>query len=104
MGKTKTIKELVNLLAIALRHKIGSIVNENELYAQKYAKDAEILIEQAKKTALRENWNLYERKKIREELKIRLNIELANKAFLNEKKFEIMDKQIEEVLKRLNLN
>jgi len=35
MSKIKTIKELTNLLAIALRHKIGSIVNENEIYAEK---------------------------------------------------------------------
>jgi hypothetical protein len=43
MSKIKTTKELVNLLAIALRHKIGSIVNSNEIYAQKYARDAEVL-------------------------------------------------------------
>jgi len=45
MSKSKIIEELTNLLVVALRHKIGSIVNENEIYAQKYAKDVEVLFE-----------------------------------------------------------
>jgi len=34
MSKKDSISELTNLLAIALRHKIGSIVNENEIYVR----------------------------------------------------------------------
>ena len=43
MGKNKDICELTNILAKALRHRIGAIVNSDELYAQKYARDADIL-------------------------------------------------------------
>ena len=49
MSKTKTIHELANILAVALRHKIGSIVNSNEVYAQKYARDYETLLKEAEK-------------------------------------------------------
>ena len=66
MNKNKAIKELTTLLAIALRHKIGSIVNSSEIYAQKYARDADILINEARKTSLKENWNLADKRKIKE--------------------------------------
>ena len=44
MGKTDSLHELTNILAKALRHKIGGIVNPNEIYAQKYARDADMLM------------------------------------------------------------
>lgn len=37
MSKKQNIHKLTNILAIALRHKIGSIINKNEIYAQKYS-------------------------------------------------------------------
>ena len=98
MKKTKTIRELTNILAVALRHKIGSIVNQNEIYAQRYAKDADILLKEAQKTALKENWNQKDKEKIRGELKNKLKAELEKKEFLDERKFSIMDEEIEKVL------
>ena len=103
MSKTKIIRELTSLLAIGLRHRIGSMVNENEVYAKKYAKDAEVLLEQARKTVLKENWNLYDKNKIFEELKNKLRVELASRDFLNEKKFDIMDGEIRVILKKFGL-
>ena len=103
MGKDRTIEELTNLLAVALRHKIGSIVNSNEIYAQKYSKDAEVLLKEAKKTASSINWNSYDKTRIKEKLKIKLEEELRKKEFLDSKKFEIMDEEIEKALKELEL-
>ena len=103
MSKRKNIEELTNLLAIALRHKIGSVVNPNEIYAQKYSKDADILIGEARKIALKENWNNYDKISIKEKLKIKLEEELRKKDFLDNRKFEIMDEEIEKVLEELNL-
>jgi len=103
MSKTKTMHELINLLAISLRHKIGSIVNNNEIYAQKYAKDAEVLLNEAKKISLKEHWNLYDKKKIREELSLTLRKELESKTFIGEKKFDLMDEEMSRVLKELGI-
>lgn len=103
MSKAKNLQKLVNLLVVALRHKIGSIVNKNEIYAQKYAKDAEILFDGARKIKIRENWNYYDKNKIKKALKKKLKAELESKAFLNDKKFEIMDKEMDKVLKEFEL-
>ncbi len=103
MNKRKTISEITNILASALRHKIGSIVNQNEIYAQKYAKDAEILIKEAQKVVVKGNWNYNDKKIIKEELKKKLRKELEKKDFLDIKKFEVMDEEIEKILRLLEL-
>lgn len=103
MSKAKNFQKLINLLIVALRHKIGSIVNEYEIYAQKYAKDAEILLNEAQKVALRENWNLYDKIKIRETLKKKLKAELESKTFLNDRKFKIMEREMDKILKEFGL-
>ncbi len=104
MGKNKDINELTNLMAKALRHKIGSIVNKDELYASKYAKDAESIMTEAEKVLLRQNWNNYDKLKIKEELRTKLRKELEQKDFLDNKKFEIMDNEIEKALKEFDLD
>jgi len=103
MGKNKDINELTNLMAKALRHKIGSIVNKDELYASKYAKDAESIMAEAEKVLLRQNWNSYDETRIKEQLRIKLQKELEQKDFLDNKKFEIMDSEIEKALKEFDL-
>lgn len=104
MNKKDTISELTNILAVALRHRIGSIVNDKEVYAQKYARDAEVLLNEAEKISLTINWNRYDKINIKEILKKKLKGELEKKDFLSGKKFEIMDKEIEETLVFLKLN
>lgn len=103
MNKNKAIDELTNILAKALRHKIGSLVNSSEIYAQKYAKDADILLNEAKKVSLKENWNSYDKSMIKEKLKIKLKKELESKDFLDNKKFDLMENEIKEALEKLNL-
>ena len=103
MSRNKLIEEFTNLVAVALRHRIGSIVNENELYAQKYAKDAEVLLYQAKKIMLGIKFNIYESKEIITSLKIKLKKELESKPFLKERKFEIMESEMNKALKELEL-
>ena len=53
MSKKANIDELTHILAKALRHRIGSIVNQEELYAKQYAKDADTLTLEAQKVAMR---------------------------------------------------
>lgn len=103
MGKKKNFSELVNLLVVALRHKIGSIVNKNEIYAQKYAKDSETFMNEAKKTARKRNWNKGDKKMLEQETRKRLYCELAERDFLDNRKFEIMDEEIRRALKELGL-
>lgn len=103
MGKKSIISELTNILTKALRHKIGSIVNQQEIYAQKYAKDAEVLFNEAKRIAFKKHFNSYDKEQIRKLLKTKLKKELEEKDFIDNKKFEIMEKEIEKALKELNL-
>ena len=103
MGKNKDMQELTNLMAKALRHKIGSIVNKDEFYANKYAKDAENIMKEAEKVLLRQNWNSYDKAKIKEGLKIKLQKELEQKDFLDNRKFDIMDEEINNSLKEFDL-
>ncbi|MBS3092420.1 hypothetical protein J4466_03295 [Candidatus Pacearchaeota archaeon] len=103
MSKKQAIQEMTNILAVALRHKIGSIVNKEEIYAGKYAKDAEVLLKEAKKMAIKENWNIYDKTKIRQELLKKLKKELQEKNFIDDKKFEIMEIEMEKVLINMEL-
>ena len=104
MGKKENIKEMINILAIALRHKIGGIVNKDQIYSSRYAKDAQILIREAEKISLSLNLNDYDKSTIRIGLKKKLKIELEKKDFLDYKKFDYMDDEIEIVLKDLGLS
>ena len=91
-------------MSVALRHRIGSIVNKEDIYASKYAKDAENIIEEAKNIAVKQNWNNYDKTEIREKLRKKLLKELTEKDFLDNKKFEIMDKEMDKALKEFNLD
>lgn len=104
MGKNKDIQELTNLMSKALRHRIGSIVNRDEFYSGQYAKDAENIMKEAEKVMLRHNWNKDDKAEIKELLKEKLRKELEEKDFLDDKKFDIMEEEITEALKRLGLN
>ena len=103
MSKNQNIHKLTNMLAISLRHKIGSIVNKDEIYAQKYAKDYEIFLKEAVKVSLRENWNEKDKTKIKNELNSKLRDELKKKEFIDDKKFDIMEKEIDQILGVLKL-
>jgi len=103
MGKRDDINQLINLMSVALRHKIGSIVNKEEIYALKYARDAEVILKEAEKVARRHNWNRYQKEEIRQKLKNKLFKELEEKDFLDNKKFNIMDEEMDNVLRRFCL-
>lgn len=104
MNKRKTIAELTNILAIALRHRIGSIVNSNEIYASKYAKDADVLIKEAQKLSLRQNWNKEDKQEIKKQTKEKLRVELEKKDFIENRKYTLIDKETHDVLLSLNLH
>jgi BMFP domain-containing protein YqiC len=103
MGKFGEINQLTNLLCVSLRHKIGSIVNKEEVYASKYAKDAEVFLNESRKIVRLHNWNNYKKQDIKQKLKKKLFNELKSKDFINSEKFDIMDKEIDDVLEELNL-
>src|SRR3989344_4086830 len=104
MGKNKDIQELASLMAISLRHKIGSLVNKDEVYAQKYAKDAENIMKEAEKVLLRQHWNVLDRKRIKERLRARLHEDLQQREFLDDKKFDMMYGEIDLALQAFELD
>ena len=101
MSKKDKIDEFTTLGAKALRHKIGSIVNANEIYAKKYARDYDILKVEAIKAIAEINLNEVEKIKITNILKNKLRKELESKDFIDDKKFEIMNKEINDFLKEI---
>jgi len=101
MSKSSSISELTNLLVKSLRHRIGGIVNFNEIYAQKYSRDAEVLFREVEKVFGAENWNNYDRDRIKQELRKKLKAELERCEFLDERKFEVMDEEINKALANL---
>ncbi|MFH1053592.1 MAG: hypothetical protein V1740_04225 [Candidatus Woesearchaeota archaeon] len=103
MGKKDDIEKLTNLMCVALRHRIGSIVNQDELYSPKYAKDADSILKEAEKVVVKQNWNDHDKKIIREKLRKKLKKELIDKDFLDDKKFGIMDREIERALEEFDL-
>ncbi len=104
MSKKQVLDEFLNVLAVSLRHKIGSIVNPNEIYAERYAKDSEIFFKQAEKIKDKANWNNQDKIKIKEELKRKLRNQLEQKDFLPDEKYDHIDNEIKKALKSLGLD
>jgi hypothetical protein len=104
MGKRDDINELTALLSLTLTHRIGSLVNPDEIYSEKYRKESDVFLKRAIKISLRYNWNMDNKIKIREFLEKKLRESLEKRDFLDNKKFKLMEKEINSVLKFLNLN
>ena len=73
----------------------------DEIYDEKYLKESSHFLESAKEIYFKENWNSYDKQKIKDELKIMLNKELKKRDFIENKKFDLVDKEIEIALKYL---
>ena len=103
MSKKQILDEFTNTLAVALRHKIGSMVNPNAIYAERYAKDSEMFFKQAEKTKEQITWNYNDKIEIKEILKRKLRNELEKKPFLPDEKYNLMDSEINKALTSLRL-
>ena len=104
MGKRSDIKEMVTLVSLSLTHKIGSLVNPDEIYSEKYKKESDAFLKKAMKISLRQNWNKDDKVKIKGLLKKRLRNDLERRDFIDNKKFDLIDKEINNVLGSLRLN
>ena len=101
MGKKNNIRKLVIFLTLSLSHKIGSIVNENKIYVEKYRKESVNFLNNAKKVVLKENWNIQDKKIIKERLRKELMEELSKRDFLDNRKFDIMEEEMNKALESL---
>jgi len=63
-----------------------------------------MLIKNAQNLFSGENWSIYDKAEIKIILKKKLLKELEEKEFINKKKFDILDKEMEKVLIILKLN
>lgn len=104
MGKKKDIDVLTTLLSLALAHRIGSVVNKNDIYAQKYAHEGERFFKKARLLALELHYNMNDKALIKLELHKKLNAELQRRDFLSDKKFSLMKQEITNALTSLNLS
>ena len=101
MNKRKGINELCNLLSRSLRHRIGSILFEDKFYANKYAKDSQILFNESVKVFNKYNFNMNDKSEIKQKLTKKLILELTKKDFIPIEKFKIMGEQIKNILDEL---
>lgn len=104
MGKRGNIDELTTLLALALTHRIGGLVNLNEIYSEKYRKESDVFLKEALKISLTQNWNINDKIKIKNLLEKKLRESLEKRDFLDNKKFDLIEKEINNVLVSLSLN
>lgn len=103
MGKNNAIKELTKLLTYAIIHKIGSIVNKDAVYSDKYLKESENFLRMAEEAANKENWNSYDKLTIKKNLQKAVHDELLKRNFLCNKKFDIIEREINNALEILDL-
>lgn len=103
MGRKHDVDELTTLLSKSLRHSIGAFVNREEFYADRYAKDSDVLLREAEKVVARRSWNKGDISEVRELLRKKLRRELEEKTFIGNKKFDVMADKIEKALNRLGL-
>lgn len=104
MSKKDNLNKLTTFLALALSHKIGSLVNSNEIYSQKYKKESDNYLNLAREITFEENFNSYDKEEIKTTLKRKLTNELTKKDFLDNKKFTLIDEEIDKTIKELQLN
>lgn len=104
MSKKDNISKMTNFLSLAVSHRIGSIANPDAIYAPKYKKEAFNHITQARAFSLSENWNSYDKLEIKTLTKKKAITELSKKPFLNDKKFDLVDEEVDKILKELDIN
>lgn len=104
MGKRDNIRELAVFIMQAIAHRIGHIIDPNAIHAEKYRKEVINLMDRAKKVKIREHWNYSDLAAIKIEVKNKLVKELTRREYIDNKKFDIMDEEIEKALKELELD
>ena len=103
MGKSKDIDQITNILSTALRHKIGSLLGRDKEYFRKYEIEFSARKRMAEKILKNCNFNNYDKNVIKNLLRKKLKKELDERDYIKKEKFEIMEKEIEELLKELIL-
>lgn len=104
MSKKDSINKITNFLALSLSHRIGNIANPNEKYSNKYTKEADNYFIRARDISFEEHWNNYDKSVIKEKLKKKLIEELIRKEHLDSRKFNLVDAEINNVLRELELD
>ncbi|MEK6890315.1 MAG: hypothetical protein AABX35_03950 [Nanoarchaeota archaeon] len=104
MGKKKEIDMLTTFIADALRHRIGALLGLDKKYFRKYIFEYQERMNLAKKVIQKNHFNSYDETIIKEKVIHKLNNELASREYIDNKKFDIMDEEIEKALKELELD
>ena len=103
MSKIKNINKIINMLATALRHEIGALVDIEELYVDKYKKEANARIKRASDIIKKCNFNIDDKYSIKIRLKEKLQKDLENRDYISDEKFDIVDEEVDKVLRELDL-
>ncbi len=104
MSKRREMKEIVNLMVIALRHKIGAKVDPTAQYAKKYLNEAETAISHAKEIAISLHLNKEDKKELEDGIRKKLQKELETRTYIPQEKFSLMEQEITSALTVLNLS
>lgn len=103
MGKNSNIRHLARFMALAVAHKIGSLVESTAIYREKYEKEFNSFMVQAVKIRLRENWSSEDKDKIRKEVMSETTKELIRKAHIPDEKLNFISKEVDNALKEAGL-
>ncbi len=103
MGKSDTVQELARLIGLAVAHSIGYILNPSSIYADKYRKEILNFMSLAAKTRDKEHWNVSDLRLIKAKAIEETNYELSRRDYLDLRKFELIDGEIEKMLRELEL-
>jgi len=82
----------------------ASVEFKNFSYAGKYKKEYDTYLQQAKEIAFEENFNYYDKTEIKEKLTKKLRTELEKRDFIDNKKFDLIEGEVNNALSTLNLN
>ena len=103
MSKTDNIHQIIVLLASALRHKIGAMVGREELYFKKYMLEFDARLEKAVAILNDCNFNKIDKEYIKEKVTEKLKRELKEREYIDNRKFDIMDEEIDSLLLSLGV-
>ena|SRR3989344_6498136 len=103
MGKRDKIHTLARLIALAVAHRIGVLLDLHSTYANKYRKECANFIRQAENTQWGEHWSSSDKKEILETAKKESLRELAARTYLAPEKFKLLEKEILYVMHELKI-
>ena len=103
MGKSDHLQTLARMIALAVAHKIGYLIQSDSDYAKKYQKEYMNFMRQAESINFLEHWNDFDKEQILQISRKKVTDELSARTYLKAEKFTIIEKELFNVMHDLGL-